>query len=195
MKKVGDNTELLTDWYNTYHTHLANISTRLGYGGEETKDAIHQFFLDLLEKKLELASIENPQAYLSVAFRRKLIDYHRSSSKQVVKSFSDVLDVHTSPSVQETIEQIQASTQLIADIRKAYYKLPERCRKVIYLKFFEGLSTEQIAERTGLRKRSVYNNLFEGVKLLRAELQATSPQVDFRMIISLLGICLINGIM
>jgi|GEM_PF-915754 len=190
MKKAGDTTLQLTDWYNTYHSHLTNMCTRLGYGAEETKDAIHQFFLDLLEKKLEPASIENPQAYLSVAFRRKLIDLHRSSSKQIVNKISDVSDTYTSPSIQDTIEQIQANTELVAKIRKAYHNLPERCRKVIYLKFFEGLTTEQIAERTGLRKRSVYNNLFEGVKLLRAELQSTtSPQL---LDIGILSICVIG---
>ncbi|MEX6688809.1 sigma-70 family RNA polymerase sigma factor [Danxiaibacter flavus] len=184
----------VNNWYSTYHLHLANIGMRLGYGREETKDAIHQFFLDLLEKKVDPASIDNPQAYLSVAFKRKLIDLHRSASRQKMINYSDLPDFQTSPSVQETIEQIQASTELIANIRKAYFNLPARCRNVIYLKFFEGLTTEQIAERTGLSKRSVYNNLFEGVKLLRADLQAVSPKMEFGVIISLLGLCLVNGI-
>jgi RNA polymerase sigma-70 factor (ECF subfamily) len=57
---------------------------------------------------------------------------------------------------------------------------------VIDLKFYKGLSTEQIAAQTGLSKRTVYNNMFEGVKLLRAELNKVSPSIHLASLLSLL---------
>ena len=173
-------------WYESFRSHFINMGLRLGYKKEELSDIISQFFLDLLEKNIDPHTIDNPQAYLSTAFRRKLIDHYRSSSKRSFVDVSIIPEDYTEPSVQQVLEQVQTNTELISQIRKAYKKLPDRCQKVIYLKFYQGLSTEQIAEQTGLSKRTVYNNLFEGVKLLRAELNQQVPGVQFAALLTYL---------
>jgi len=75
--------------------------------------------------------------------------------------------------VDDLIAEQQQKAELIQKIKAVYEKLPPRCKKVIFYKFYEGLTTEQIAQKTGLSQRSVYNNLFEGLKLLRADLVQT----------------------
>ena len=82
----------------------------------------------------------------------------------------------------------QSNEELIAKIKNAYNTLPARCRKVIHLKFYEGLTTDQIAERTGWNVRTVYNNLYEGIKALRAELNRTDPRLKFAAVFSILPI-------
>jgi DNA-directed RNA polymerase specialized sigma24 family protein len=57
---------------------------------------------------------------------------------------------------QGNIERIKTNTELINQLRQAYEKLPNRRQKAIYLKFYQELITEQIAEQTGLCKRTVY---------------------------------------
>jgi RNA polymerase sigma-70 factor (ECF subfamily) len=162
------------------------MGLRLGYKKEELSDIISQFFLDLLEKNIDPHTIDNPQAYLSTAFRRKLIDHYRSSSKTSFVDITIIPEDYTEPSVQQVLEQVQTNTELISQIRKAYKKLPDRCQKVIYLKFYQGLTTEQIAEQTGLSKRTVYNNLFEGIKLLRVDLNQQFPGVQFAALLTYL---------
>ena len=163
-------------WYEAFQHTFMDIGLKLGYRQDEIRDIINQFFLDLLEKKVDPSSIENPQAYLSTAFRRKLIDYHRKYDKRRLVVLQDHNNVaYIGASIQESIEQIEANTELVNNIRTAYKKLPARCRRVIDLKYYHGLSTEQIVSQTGLTKRSVYNNLFEGIKLLRKELNNASP--------------------
>ncbi|HEX7357937.1 MAG TPA: sigma factor-like helix-turn-helix DNA-binding protein, partial [Ignavibacteriaceae bacterium] len=66
--------------------------------------------------------------------------------------------------------------------------LPKRCQKVIYLKFYEGLTTEGIVEKSGLNKRTVYNNLFEGIKMLRSELSINKAAEQFAILLSLLSL-------
>jgi RNA polymerase sigma-70 factor (ECF subfamily) len=139
------------------------MGLKYGYSREELSDIINQFFLDLLEKNIDPRTIDNPQAYLATAFRRKLIDHYRGSSKNMFVDEAEILERHAEPSIQDKLEQLQANTELIKQLRRAYKKLPERCQKVVYLKFYNGLNTEQIAAQTGLSKRTVYNNLFEGV--------------------------------
>jgi RNA polymerase sigma-70 factor (ECF subfamily) len=90
-------------------------------------------------------------------------------------------------SVQDTIEKMETNTALIDAVREAYKKLPARCRKVIDLKYYQGLTTEEIALQTGLTKRSVYNNLFEGIKLLSEELKHATPGIRIAALLSALA--------
>jgi RNA polymerase sigma-70 factor (ECF subfamily) len=170
------------------------MGLRLGYRQEELSDIISQFFLDLLEKNIDPRTINNPQAYLSIAFRRKLVDHHRSSIKNRFVDAGKILEEYSEPSMQDTLEQVQANAELINQIRRAYKTLPNRCQKVIYLKFYKGITTEQIAEQTGLSKRTVYNNLFEGVKLLRSELNQQRPGFQFAAMLSVLPFLLADTI-
>ena len=173
-------------WYESFRSHFMAMGLRLGYRKEEVSDLISQLFLDLLEKKIDPRTLNNPQAYLSTAFRRKLVDHYRSSVKNRFVDTGKILEEYSVPSVQDTLEQVQSNAELISQIRKAYKKLPDRCQKVIHLKFYKGLTTEQIAEQTGLSKRSVYNNLFEAVKLLRKELNQQLPGFQFAAMLSIL---------
>lgn len=173
------------NWYALFHVHLVRLAHRWGYGDEESRDLVQQFFLDLLQKNLEPATIQNPQAYLTSAFSRRLIDHYRSARlQQKREALAPGADYE--PSVLENLVQMQANEELMATIRAAYRRLPARCQKVIQLKYYEGLTTEQIAERTGLNTRTVYNNLYEAIKALREELNRTHPRLKFAAVFSLL---------
>lgn len=174
-------------WYETFQYTFMNMGSRLGYQQDEIKDIIDQFFLDLLEKKIDPASIQNAQAYLSTAFRHKLIDHYRKHSKVRTVAVRADDESYAEVSVQDIIEKMETNTALINAVRRAYKKLPARCRKVIDLKYYQGLSTEEIALQTGLTKRSVYNNLFEGIKLLSEELKHTNPGMHVAALLSALA--------
>lgn len=173
-------------WYESFHVHFINIGLRAGCRKEEINDIISQFFLDLLEKKIDFRTINNPKAYLSTAFRRKLIDHYRIIAKSPVVDTGMMSEEYAEPSLQDALEQVQSDARLITRINSAYKKLPNRCRKAIYLKFYEGLTTDQIAHKTGLSKRTVYNNLFEGIKLLRSELNRDRTGIRINTLLLLL---------
>lgn len=191
---VAVNTNQVQYWYESFRSPFMAMGLRLGYRKEEISDIISQFFLDLLEKNIDPQTLNSPKAYLSTAFRRKLVDHYRSSAKNRFVDADKILEEYSVPSVQDTLEQVQANAKLISQIRKAYQKLPDRCQKVIYLKFYKGFTTEQIADQTGLNKRTVYNNLFEGVKLLRKELNQQFPDFQFAAIISILPFLATEGL-
>lgn len=175
----------IDNWYALFHVHLILLANRWGHGEEESRDLVQQFFLDLLQKNLEPAGILNPKAYLTSAFSRKLIDDYRSA-KLRKKRAELTPEAAYEPSVLDNLVRVQANEELMAAIRAAYKRLPARCQKVVHLKYYEGLTTEQIAERTGLHTRTVYNNLYEAIKALREELNKSHPRLKFAAVFSLL---------
>lgn len=195
MIVVSPTYQHIQNWYESFRLHFMKMGLKLGYNEDEINDFINQFYLDLLEKNVNTNTISNPRAYLSVAFKRKLIDHYRKNGKSQLINAEDVINEIQIPSIQETLEQVQTNTELIAKIRAAYQKLPARCQKVMDLKFYKGFSTEQIAAQTGLSKRTVYNNMFEGVKLLRAELNKVAPSIHLSALLSLLPFVISGSIL
>ena len=182
--------ERLGKWYESFQDILTKIGLKFGYCHEEILDFINQFFLDLLEKEINVDNIKNPRAYLSVAFKRKLINHYRASGRNSIKIGESEFQNIAESSILDSMEQTESNAELNYALRKAYDNLPPRCQKVIELKFYKGLSTGEIALETGLSKRSVYNNLFEGIRLLRSELQKHSSGVHALALISCLTIIL-----
>lgn len=170
MHQIETPTDRIERWYTSFYPVLLKMGKVFRLPEEEIKDDIHQFFLELLEKGVRVDTIVNPQAYLVTAFHRKLIDRCRRLIRKGDKSGNIVMDqVAFTPSIQDILIQLQTSSERIDKMREAFQRLPPRCKSVLSLKFYKGMSTEQIASHTGLSKRSVYNNLFEGIKLLRKE--------------------------
>lgn len=178
-------------WYKEWRLLLLNEGLRFGYSAEEVKDLLQQLFLDLLEKNIDPETIQNPKAYLIKAFKCKLIDYYRTLQKKATVNTNSFCEEHSNDQHSfSKIEITEEHNELVQNIRKAFDKLPNRCKKVIYLKFSEGKTTEEIADITGLSKRSVYNNLFEGIQLLRTQLQKNHHYFQAEAFLTLLPLLL-----
>jgi len=156
--------QTIDTWYCTYKGKLLAIACQKGYSYEEAKDIVQQFFLDLLQK--ETGDVKNPEAFLLTAFKRRLIDLYRANHRPLVSDSCAV-----PPSALEIIEELETNRELVNRLEDAYKRLPARYRRVIYLKYYQGLTTEQIAETTGFTCQTVYNNLSKGIRQLRLNLE------------------------
>jgi RNA polymerase sigma factor (sigma-70 family) len=158
----------LACFYRSEYNYLVATGLYRGFELEQVKDIIHQLFLDFAEKKIDLENIRNVRAYIVTSFKRRLIDSHRMNVKRI-NGDSLIYRELSELSIDKAIEENENSHEKASKLRKAYEKLPERCKKVIFLKYYEGLNNEEIKKRTGLSIRSIYNNLSEGTRQLREE--------------------------
>ena len=157
--------------YESSYNKLLRLGSLRGNSEEDTKDAINQTFLDFAEKKIDFEIMENPEGYILISFQRKLVDGYRikkrDSELSANVSKGRVIDMNTL----EKLEIQESESEFSNQLYLAYKNLPERCQKIIYLKYLSGLSNENISKITGLSKRSVYNNLSVGIKLLRQNMK------------------------
>ena len=58
-------------------------------------------------------------------------------------------------------------SELQRTLEEGILALPEKCREVFILSRFEGLRNSEIAARFGLSKKTVENQLYHALKLLR----------------------------
>lgn len=160
----------VSDWYEKYHDLLLQFSLRLGVDRADAEDIINQLFLELFEKKTTLTVIDNPRSYLLRALKNRIIDRYRKSRPTLFVVTDELLQQYQGDS-EESLVQEEHNTEFARRLRKVYQSLPKRMQEMIYLKYYKGLSTEEIAQAAGITSRTVYNSLFEAIKLLRKQLK------------------------
>ncbi len=153
---------------------LANYGLRFTSDKELIKDSVQELFIVLWERRDQLATSVNLKSYLFTSFRRlllrKLKKIHKTSTITLdpiyVDSFSFVLGIESKIIASEQANNLSNHfNQLIA-------KLPERQREVVYLKFFESLSREEIANILEIAPQTVSNIL----QIALSKLKIATPE-------------------
>jgi RNA polymerase sigma-70 factor, ECF subfamily len=109
-----------------------------------------------------LSTLRDPAAFggwISTITRNRATDYHR----QTVNTVDLPDDLHASDSASARAEALA-----ILDLIRS---LPDAYRETLVLRLVEGMTGQEISDRTGLTAASVRVNLHRGMKMLREKLQ------------------------
>lgn len=155
--------EALYSLMSTYYNLLFRYGIRFTADKDLTKDLISQFFLHVWDHRAQLVKAQNLDAYLMVSFRHFLLNYHRKISRQLDLSETELVEY----AYEEYIIAWQDQQAVREMLLQAMQSLSERQRELIQLRYYQQLSCEEIAGRTGLSLRTIYNKLHEALKKLR----------------------------
>jgi RNA polymerase sigma-70 factor, ECF subfamily len=146
--------------YDAYSRMVHGILlARVPYG--EVDDLVQDVFLVALRKIDSLRDANAFGPWLAMITRNRAMDFHRRS-----RDTSELTD--DLPATTTTAPEAEA-TEVLNFIRL----LPEAYREPLILRFVEGMTGPEIAERTGLAPASVRVNIHRGMKLLRERLGET----------------------
>jgi RNA polymerase sigma-70 factor (ECF subfamily) len=166
--------EALYELYTKYYHTLLFIGLRNIHDSDLVKDVIQQQFLYLWEKRQSLMPAKNVRSYIVISFLRRLTSDWLKARRTVN------LEVAWSKKEEEGFETSWEETLIIKDDNEAISKnlialinaLPARQRELIMLKFYEGLSYEDITQLTGLTHRTVYNKIHEALYKIKQGLSS-----------------------
>jgi len=166
--------EMLLALYKKYYHSLLFIGLKEIKDAQVVKDTIQQLFLNLWEKRTSIEEARNIRTYIITSFLRKLnYDWKRSGKTGSLQVIWNNFSKDPQPNPEEGLirkdEQYHSFKLLMQHINE----LPNRQRELIVLKFYEGLSYDEIVQRTGLSHRTVYNKIHEGLKKLKLDLATT----------------------
>lgn len=146
--------------YDAYSRMVHGILlARVPYG--EVDDLVQDVFLVALRKIETLRDANAFGPWLAMITRNRAMDFHRRS-----RDTSELTD--DLPAANVAAPEAEA-TEVLNLIRL----LPEAYREPLILRFVEGMTGPEIAERTGLAPASVRVNIHRGMKLLRERLGET----------------------
>ncbi|SDE03675.1 RNA polymerase sigma factor, sigma-70 family [Dyadobacter soli] len=123
------------------------------------KDCIQEVFIDLWHCRERVTEPAHVKAYLLVSLRRKIARNRRQLNSNTLAPLSDeyAFSIEFSPEWWMINEETLArKAQVISEMLDA---LPTRQREVIYLKYYQGLSREEISTMLDITPQTVSNLL------------------------------------
>lgn len=137
--------------YLPLDTKLYRVAFYILESEDDAKDAVQDLYVKLWNSRDMLDTVLNPQAYAQSALRNICIDKIRSAEVRNAESVEEKYDLADSADIDKEIidkEKLKMAMTLID-------ALPEKQREVIYLRIFEEMEYDEIAERTGLSQTNL----------------------------------------
>ncbi len=165
--------EALVGLYERLYFYLLNYGIRTSGDSDRTRDAINDVFLELWDRRLQLPDVANIRSYLLTYLRRKIFSNIREDQKRAkaAGNLSHLTEGYEL-SYEECIMALQASDEVKEKVRRAMAMLTPRQKELVQLRFFEGLSMDEVGERAGITTKTAYNTLAAALKALSSGLLA-----------------------
>jgi RNA polymerase sigma-70 factor (ECF subfamily) len=129
------------------------------------EDLVQDVFLQALPRLPSLRDVTRFGGWLAAIARNRATDYHRQSrpTEEIEESFVDGRQDGGGSAHEQVVEGLLFLEAVVA--------LPEAYREPLILRFVEGMTGPEIAERTGLKHGSVRVNLYRGMQMLREKME------------------------
>jgi len=152
--------------YSHYHDYFIYIGNQKGATLDRSKDCINDLFLYVFENRTRLQNIRNHHNYLVTAFIRNLFRKPHFSAEESIE-LQDLPEMPVYPSVEA--EYIKQTTQQrVTEILKGYInELSDSQTKMVYQKFYLGLTYDEIALVNDISVKTAYNTIYNSVEKLR----------------------------
>jgi len=157
-----------------YHNHIQHL---LAYGAKITRnrnlvqDSIQDLFVELWESRENLAMVQSAKHYLLKSLRYKII-------RQLQTDQTEAFDEVQSPIQYENAESewVLVETTLInaKHLEMAFDQLPKRQREAIYLRYFQELNNEEVAQVMGVNYQSACKFIYTALKTLRENMRLSA---------------------
>lgn len=160
--------QALFELYNRMYFHLIRFGLKINPDDELVKDCVNQIFLNLWDKRGRLQAVDHVKSYLMTSLRHCIADqlFHINRTNTALNKMCAEEDVNEL-SYEEIMIGVQQDEDLKRKLKLAIAQLSPRQMELIQLKFFEGLSYEQIAGKTSQSVKTAYNTIYDAIKVLR----------------------------
>jgi RNA polymerase sigma-70 factor (ECF subfamily) len=144
--------------YDQYAAGLYRYAVMLLGDEASAADAVHQVFAARLRQR---QAIDNDEHYLRRAVRNECYSALRRRQRERARSGA----------LLEPIDRARADTEQQVAIERVLRALPPEQREVVHLKIFEGLTFQEIADRTEESINTVASRYRYAIEKMRAHLQ------------------------
>ena len=168
--KSGNN-DAFEKLYNLYFPILGSYGKRLNSNKTLVEDAIHDVFVELWRRKEFLSEVDNIKYYLFRAVRNKLNENYKDEHFESSEDINNFLDYLSTLSSEQEIISAENRDSQKKIISLALNNLSKRQQEVVHLRFFDGLSLDDISLIMDLPKQVVKNLLSKSYAILRVSLK------------------------
>ena len=156
-------------FYDKYVDRLFMAAMRITDNRELAKDTIQEVFIELWNYRKTLGDIIHSYSYLVKVMRsilfKKLKKENRISRSPLDESFT-----FSEQSIEDIIISADIDKEKKSRLHRALSNLTSRQKLVLEMRFYQGLSYDQIADKLSMNYQSVNNLAFRTILRLRNQL-------------------------
>lgn len=154
-------------WYKTYFEKLYNYGRKFTADTGLIEDCIQEVFLDIWKKKEKLSEIDSLNSYLFASFRYILLKKLKAVRHiAVAEPFAEEPDFY----IEQKIIAGETDKAMQQKIQAAINTLTPRQREAIFLRFYEGLSYEEVAAVLDITTKATYKIMARSLLHLKEQL-------------------------
>lgn len=151
-------------WLRLYRTALKYIKDE-----EACEEVVHDLFLNIWKRKAHL-NIENFDSYLKAATRYQVYAYLKVHKASPVLYREDYALEGKAFEFNSGYERMMYN-DLEGELNQQMRLLPNRCQEIFVLSRIQQLSNLEIAEKLGVSKRTVENQLTHALRFIRGSIK------------------------
>ncbi len=159
-----DDKEAFSALFRKYYGSLFLFGNKFMPDKSLLEDAIQELFLELWQGKLP-PPVFSVKAYLLKSLKYKLLKLIRKHEQ------SESLKEHGDPSFEWSHENFliaeQESEEKKQQVLQAVAQLSNRQKEIIYLKFYQNLSYDEVSEIMNINYQAARNLLYQSIKALK----------------------------
>lgn len=152
-----------------YFNLLQNYGYKFVRNEDFVKDCVQEVFVEIWSRRQNISQPDSVRAYLLSSVRKRIL---RESVRQKINGEDEIINIENDLKFAEFSPELvmieQENTQeTIQKVAILLNSLPKRQREVIYLRFYQNLERDEIAQIMGVNAQSVSNLLQAAFKTIR----------------------------
>lgn len=154
-------------FYDQYVKLLYKYGYHFCQDASLVEDCVQDLFLRIWEKRSALGDTDNVKLYLMVSLKRSIYDKIKKLSKTTVTDEMPKDSFDISFTMEEQIIASESEQMAKDKLLKCLDSLSGRQKEVIYLRFYNGFSPEEVSEIMQISNQSVRNVQASALKKMR----------------------------
>jgi RNA polymerase sigma factor (sigma-70 family) len=154
--------------YTAWYGRLFNYGKKITGDEQLVEDSIQEIFTRFWFQKEKLGAVNELQGYLLVSFRNQLL---KSVQKAKSTKYGDPEFENQSFELELSVDQVMINADHMyeqkVNLKQAIEKLTSHQKEAIFLKFYENLSYDEIANVFGISTKATYKLVARAVTELR----------------------------
>ncbi len=153
--------------YLAHQDSLFRYAMRMLADEDAARDCLHNLFVKIWTNRKNLSLTNNIRYYLMSSLRNEVLNYRYKEQRVAdhAEKYADVFDMYFNVETDYIKkEELRARASVLAE---AMNKLTPRQKEIIYLRFFEELSYEEIAEMMDINVKGAYKLSARALESLR----------------------------
>ena len=156
------------DLFTKHHQSLFNFVLYRLKDEVIADDIVQETFLRVWKHKKNIKPNQSFFSYIAKISNNLCMDYFRHENVKI--RHQDFIPEPTQSDMDNPADQYESKTLEEKIQRIVNYNLPEKCREIFILSRVNGLPNQDIAELLDISRRTVENQLYRALKILRSKL-------------------------